>query len=70
MVILILLVWRIGFGVMGIELVGVMPIVQGFCLVRYWKPVVSYHIQILGQVHGATTHENSTAMSLYGYDLT
>jgi hypothetical protein len=55
---------------MGIELVGVMPIVQGFCLVRYWKPVVSYHIQILGQVHGATTHENSTAMSLYGYDLT
>jgi hypothetical protein len=27
---LILLVWRIGFGVTGIELVGVMPIGQGF----------------------------------------
>jgi hypothetical protein len=31
MVILIILVWRIGLGVMGMELVGVMPIVQGFC---------------------------------------
>jgi hypothetical protein len=30
MVILILLVWRIGFGVTGMELVGAMPIVQGF----------------------------------------
>jgi hypothetical protein len=30
MVILILLVWRIGFGVTGIEFVRVMPIVQGF----------------------------------------
>jgi hypothetical protein len=30
MVILILLVWRIGFGATEIELVGVMPIVQGF----------------------------------------
>jgi hypothetical protein len=27
---LILVVWRIGFGVMGMELVGVMPTVQGF----------------------------------------
>jgi hypothetical protein len=27
---LILLVWRIGFGVTGIELVGAMPTVQGF----------------------------------------
>jgi hypothetical protein len=27
---LILLVWRIGFGVTGMELVGVMPTVQGF----------------------------------------
>jgi hypothetical protein len=27
---LILLVWRIGFGVMGMELVGVIPMVQGF----------------------------------------
>jgi hypothetical protein len=33
MVILILLVWRIGFGVTGLELVGVMPVVQGYCLV-------------------------------------
>jgi hypothetical protein len=27
---LILLVWRIGFGLTGMELVGVMPTVQGF----------------------------------------
>jgi hypothetical protein len=30
MVMLILLVWRIGFGVIGMEFVGVMPMVQGF----------------------------------------
>jgi hypothetical protein len=30
MVMLILLVWRIGFGVTGMELVGLMPTVQGF----------------------------------------
>jgi hypothetical protein len=30
MVMLILLVWRIGFGETGMELVGVMPTVQGF----------------------------------------
>jgi hypothetical protein len=30
MVMLILLVWRIGFGVTEMELVGVMPTVQGF----------------------------------------
>jgi hypothetical protein len=30
MVMLILLVWRIGYGVTGMELVGVMPTVQGF----------------------------------------
>jgi hypothetical protein len=30
MVMLILIVWRIGFGVTGMELVGVMPMVQGF----------------------------------------
>jgi hypothetical protein len=30
MVMLILLVWKIGFGVTGMELVGVMPMVQGF----------------------------------------
>jgi hypothetical protein len=32
MVMLILLVWRIGFGVTGMKLVGVMPTVQGFVL--------------------------------------
>jgi hypothetical protein len=32
MFILILLVWRIGFGVTGMELVGAMPTVQGFVL--------------------------------------
>jgi hypothetical protein len=31
MVILILVVWRIGFGMMGLELIDVMPMVQGFC---------------------------------------
>jgi hypothetical protein len=30
MVILILLVWRIGFVMTGMELVGAMPLVQGF----------------------------------------
>jgi hypothetical protein len=30
MVMLILLVWRIGFGVTGMEFAGVMPTVQGF----------------------------------------
>jgi hypothetical protein len=30
MVMLILLVWRIGFGVTGMEFVGAMPTVQGF----------------------------------------
>jgi hypothetical protein len=30
MVMLILLVWRMGFGVTGMEFVGVMPTVQGF----------------------------------------
>jgi hypothetical protein len=32
--------------VTGLELVGVMPMVQGCCLVRCWKPMVSYHTQI------------------------
>jgi hypothetical protein len=44
MVILILLVWRIGFGVKRLEITGVIPMVEGYCLVRCWKPVVSYHI--------------------------
>jgi hypothetical protein len=30
MVMLILIVWIIGFGVTGMELIGVMPMVQGF----------------------------------------
>jgi hypothetical protein len=37
--------------------------------VRCWKPVASYHTQIYRPVHEATTHENSTTMSLYGYGL-
>jgi hypothetical protein len=69
MVILILLVWRVGFGVTGLELTGVMPMIHGCCPVRGWKPVVSYHTKIYGPVYGATTHENSTTMSLYGYGL-
>jgi hypothetical protein len=43
---LILLVWRIGFGVTGLELVGVMSMVQGCCPVRCYKHVVSYNTQI------------------------
>jgi hypothetical protein len=46
MVTLILLVWRIGFGVMGLELASVMPTVQGYCPGRCWKPVINYHTQI------------------------
>jgi hypothetical protein len=46
MVILILLVWRIGSGVTGLELVGVLLAVQGCCPMQCWKPVVSYHTQI------------------------
>jgi hypothetical protein len=46
MVILILLVWRIGFGVTGLELVGVMPVIQGCYPVRCWKPIVSHHAKI------------------------
>jgi hypothetical protein len=53
----------------GLELVGVMPAVKGCSPVRCWKPVVSYHTQIKGPVHGATAHVNSTTMSLYGYIL-
>jgi hypothetical protein len=46
MVILILLVWRMGFEVAGLELAGVMPMVEGYCPVRCWKPMVCYHTQI------------------------
>jgi hypothetical protein len=69
MVILILPVWRIGFGVTGLELAGVMLTVQACCPMQCWKPVISYHTQIEGPVHGVTTHENSATMSLYGYGL-
>jgi hypothetical protein len=37
---------RIGFGVTGLQLGGVMSMVQDYCTVRCWKPVVSYHPQI------------------------
>jgi hypothetical protein len=40
---LILLVWRIGFGLTGMELVGVMPMVQGFIWCnagRLWLVIV------------------------------
>jgi hypothetical protein len=33
-------------------------------------PVVSHHTQIYGLVRGATTNENTTTLSLYGYGLT
>jgi hypothetical protein len=60
---LILLVWRIGFGVMGMELFRCDADGSTLCPVRCWKPTVSYHTQIYGPVHGVTTHENSTTMS-------
>jgi hypothetical protein len=66
---LILIVSRIGFGVMGMEFVRCDADSSRVCPVRCWKPVVSYHTQIYGPVHGTTTHENSTTMSLYGYGL-
>jgi hypothetical protein len=50
--------------VTGMELVGVMPTVQGFVRCdpgSLWL--------VITPVHEATTHENSTTMSLYGYGL-
>jgi hypothetical protein len=37
----------------------------------WWTPkaCASHHPQIYGPVHGATTHENSTTMSLRVYGL-
>jgi hypothetical protein len=32
--------------VIGLELASVIPTVQGYCPVRCWKPVASYHTQI------------------------
>jgi hypothetical protein len=61
MVILILLVWRIGFGVTGMELIGVMPTVQGFV----WCDAGSLWLVIMER----PPMENSTAMSRYGYGL-
>jgi hypothetical protein len=55
--------------VTGMELVRCDVDSLRLCSVRYWKSVVSNHTQIKGPVHGVTTHENSTTMSLYGYDL-
>jgi hypothetical protein len=37
---------EIRYGVMGLELIGVMPAVQGCCSVQCWKLVVSYHTKI------------------------
>jgi hypothetical protein len=68
MVILILLVWRIGFGVTGMELVGAMPTVQGFV----WCVAGSLWLVIIPKSKDRfmeRPHENSTTMSLYGYGL-
>jgi hypothetical protein len=43
---LILLVWRIGFGVKGLEFVQCDVDGSRLCLVRCWKPMVCYHTQI------------------------
>jgi hypothetical protein len=45
-VILILLVWRMGFGVTGSGICRCDAGGSRLCPVRFWKPVVSYHIQI------------------------
>jgi hypothetical protein len=37
---------------------------------RILKACGSHHTKIYGLIHEPTTHENSTTMSLYGYDLT
>jgi hypothetical protein len=68
MIILILLVWRIGFGVTEMKFVSVMPTVQGFvrcdagslCIVIIPKSKTS---------SWSDHHENSTTMSLYGYAM-
>jgi hypothetical protein len=57
-------IWGDGNGICWCDANG-----SGLCPVRCWKPVDSYHTQIYGPVHGATTHENSITMSLYGYGL-
>jgi hypothetical protein len=43
---LILLVWRIGFGVIGLELVWCDANSSRLCPVQCWKLVVCYHNQI------------------------
>jgi hypothetical protein len=57
-------IWGDGNGICWCDTKG-----SRLCAVRCWKPVDSYHTQIYGPVHGATTHENGTTMSLYGYGL-
>jgi hypothetical protein len=67
-VILILLAWRIGFGVTGSGTCRCDAVVQGFIRCddeSLWVVIIPKS----KPVHGGTTHENSTTMSLYGYDL-
>jgi hypothetical protein len=45
-VILILLVWRIGYGMTELELVQCDANGSRLCSVRCWKPMVCYHTQI------------------------
>jgi hypothetical protein len=70
MVMLILLVWRIGFGVTGMELVGVMPTVQGFARCdagSLWLVIIP---KSKDRFLERPPMETSTTMSLYGYGLT
>jgi hypothetical protein len=69
MVIWILLACRIGFGVTGLGTcrcdTGGSRLLPGAMLEACG--LLSY--PNYGSVHAATNHENSTTMSLYGYDL-
>jgi hypothetical protein len=57
---------EIRFGVTGLELRSVDS--DSSELVRWTLEAYGrHHTQIYGPVHGATTHKNSTTMSLYGY---
>jgi hypothetical protein len=72
MVMLILLVYRIGFGVTGMEFIGVMPMVQGFVRCdagSMWIVIIPKSKDRFMERPPMTTHENSTTMSLYGYGL-
>jgi hypothetical protein len=64
-----MLEWRVGIWGDGLELRSVEADSSRLLSEGLQKAVVSHRTQIYGPVHGATTHENSATMSLYGYGL-